>query len=951
MLDLLQLNKIKQCGGRAMNTNNSKRNERFTKEAEKFLGINFPLSYRNFISNRQSCLVDGLKVMGLSTKEVFIDVVEGTEVLRKKSPHLSKNFVPILFIDQLAICLDLSRSNGEDAPLVEIDLASNKPLAEVGMTFSAWLDYHDKWEKRFKKEWSRAKNRQAESAGKNRIQDWSTPIFRVKDYIVGIGAFRFSYKLGCLEVDAFLPLPQPHMKKDEPVKILLSEAFARARDYSGSLNIQFTKDLCEDENGKIMPDAAQKRVPADVPSEVLDLASKYSVNIPNPKRGFIAHEDAVNLWFSLLEFPKQVKERIMELEKTEYLRREILAEVVSLGNWTKEEATWIFLNAPRPEALVMGSDSVEDRISYAESMNCGRAAVIATRLKNAIMAEMNGGFTMEEIEEIKIGLELEPKKDFWFLRCTEKFYFPEFWLFGDTSKKWFEANDPILLLCRPHMPGNKGIEMERLEKYLEILISSKEQVQAKCLVLSNEYTSPYYCKFLDEIKDFVKKAQEKNIQVIFAPTRTDLYMDQEIQGRMYRVKSMTRLPSRQEMKSLQIFEVPEECWNVPGESRDTRAIQNALQSALNFGQQLVKKREVRRYEMEFSLMCEVIEREASQNHPLVAKIDGEESLDFLKALRHKDKDLNGVSFSFVAPAEMPNFLKKIKNENLFSKLKDLKGGIVAVTNNWEYQFIPPKKIESSLRKMFFTIPEDELRAIDANIKKRKEERTYASHWVELDRAHTILRQSLEKGMPFAIASIMGRVRSGVFAETIRDYICKTLETKPVLLSFAYGDGSHGGPFPLFSLPIIERPTDDQFFTYNVGLVSLRHPESDKYVDRSLVRNRDIQSRANSTEQELLAFNKTYECLDELLRYIRGEIGKMDNVSSSLKILLGWKPELKQKIWKGLYLNIFHTSGLESAGVGAYRAVLDILKKYQGEVIIAPKILVPDGQYKKCEEWF
>lgn len=935
-----------------MNIKNSGSEGGFIKRAEKFLGVNFPLSYRNFISNRLSCLIDGFGVIGASTKEVSVDVVEGTEVVRKKRPDIPRNFVAILFINSLAVCLDLSRSNGKDAPLVEIELTSNKLPVEVGMNFSEWLDYHEKWEKCFEKEWNRAKNRQAESEGKNRIQDWSAPIFRVKDYIIGIGAFRYNDSFGCLEADAFLPLPQPHMKKDEPVKILLSEAFARARDYSGSLSIQFARDLRENENGEINVDAEDKRrTPAPVPKEILDLASKYSIKIPNPERGFIAHKDAVNLWFSLLEFPEEVKERIVELENAEYLKREIVAEIVSLGNWTKEEAIWIFLNAPRPEALVMGSDSVEDRTSYAESMNCGRAALIATRLKNAVMAEMNGGFTLEEIEEIKICCEIEPMKDFWFLRCTEKFYFPEFWLFGDVSKKWFEANEPVLLLCRPHIPSSKEIEMGRLEKYLKILVDSKESVQAKCLVLSNEYTSPHYCEFLDEIKNFVKKAQEKNIQIIFAPTRTDLYLDQEIQARMHRVKSMTRLPSRQEIKSLQIFEVPEECWNVPEEFRGKRSIQNASRSALNFAQQLVKKREVRRYEMEFSLMCEVIEREASQNHRLIAEIDEEESLDFLQALRHNEKDLNGISFSFVTPNEMSNFLKKIGNEKLLSKLVNIQGGIVAVVKNWEHQFISPKKIKSSSHKMSFKIPENELKAINANIKKRKENKIYASHWTEIDRAHLILRQSLENSMPFAIASMMGRVRSGVFAETFRDYIHKIPETKPAKLPFAYGDGSHGGPFPLFSLPLVERPKDGQFFTYNVGLVSLRHPESDKYTDRSLVRNRDIQTRVNATEQELLIFNKTYECLDELLRYIRGEIGEKDNPSSSLKILLGWKPELKRKVWKGLCLNIFHTSGLESAGVGAYRAVLEILKKYQGEIIVTPRILVYDGQYKKCEEWF
>lgn len=917
---------------------------------EEALRVKFPTSYRQFLLNRGSAIVDGFNVVGIPTEKVKISVLEATEILRKEKPDLPSNLVVIIPIGSFATCLDLTDKPTEDAPLIEVDLEGNDPPVETDITFSQWLEHHEKWEKRFNRGWTRIGNRQAEARGKT-IQDWSAPIFRVRDYIIGIAAFRFSYKFGCLEADEFLPMPQPHVKEGEPVKVLLSEAFARARDYTGSLSIQFTKDIREGENGEIRTGIEQKRIVAPIPQGIMELAEKCSINLPHPERGFISHEDAINLWFALMEFSKEVEEKIIKLEEAGYLKREIITEVITLGYWTREEVIWVFLNVPRPEALIMGSDLVVDRIPYAESMNYGRAAFLATSLKQAVIAEMNEGFFLEEMEEIKIKCEIEPKKDFWYFWCTDKFHFPEIWLASMNSDQWFEAERPVLLLCRPSMPGNKENEIEGLQKYLEILVNAKDLVQAKCLVLSNEYASPYYCKFLEEMKDFVKRAQEKNIHVIFAPTRTDLYLDQEIQSRMYKTKSLYQLPSRQEVKKLQIFEVPKECWRVPEDSRASRAIQNASQSALIFGQQLVKKRDVRRYEMEFSLMCEVIEREASQNHGMIAEVDGEESRALLDALRHDKKDLKGVSFSFVAPEEMPLFLKKVKNGKLFSRLENVQGGIVVLVRNWEYQFMPPRKIENSFHKTFFTLPEEIKQKIDANIQARKEERKYASHWTEIDRAHAILRHSLEKSAPLAIASLMGRIRSNVFVEMIKEYIYCLPKTLPVEMPIAYGDGSHGGPFVLFTLPIIEKPADNGFFCYNVGLVSLRHQEADKFVDRYFVRNRDIQHRENATEQENLAYRKTYECLDELLKYIRGEITEKDDLSSSLRILLGWKPELKQRRWIGLHLNIFRTTGLESASIGTYRAILDILKKYQGEVIVTPRTMIPNGQYKQCEDWF
>ena len=151
--------------------------------------------------------------------------------------------------------------------------------------------------------------------------------------------------------------------------------------------------------------------------------------------------------------------------------------------------------------------------------------------------------------------------------------------------------------------------------------------------------------------------------------------------------------------------------------------------------------------------------------------------------------------------------------------------------------------------------------------------------------------------------------------------------------------------------MIKIPRDDNFFEYNVGLVSLRHQESDKYLDRSLVRNRDIQNKSNGADQEELAFRKTHDCIDELLRYIKGELAEKDDLSPSLRVLLGCKPELGQHRWQGLNLHIFHTTGLESAGIGAYRAMIEILKKYQGEIVVTPRILVSNVSFKEGEKWF
>jgi len=92
----------------------------------------------------------------LSVKE--LSVLEATEILRQKRPDLPETLVAIIFIKDTAVCLDLSRTTAEDAPLVEVDLENNKPPLDTEQTFTQWLEYHTKWEKRFRRAWTRIKN-------------------------------------------------------------------------------------------------------------------------------------------------------------------------------------------------------------------------------------------------------------------------------------------------------------------------------------------------------------------------------------------------------------------------------------------------------------------------------------------------------------------------------------------------------------------------------------------------------------------------------------------------------------------------------------------------------------------------------------------------------------------------------------------------------------------------
>ena len=928
-------------------------NANIIEEIQFKLELRLPKNYREFLSSEGSTVVDGFSIVGIPTEDVTQSVVEATQVLRVKRPDISIPLVPITFVLPRAVCLDLSRAIKEDAPLVELSLKNRDDPREVGYTFSEWLEYHRKLEKRSRAAWKRIENRRNEARGKT-IQHWSTPIFKVRDYVVALGACRFNFGWGCVEVDEFFPVPQPHVAPEDPVKVLLSELFARGRDYCGCLQLIFTKDEREDEYGELSSqESRSRRKPAPIPQEVIQLAQSCNVHLSRADEGVITHQEGVDLWFNTLDLPPKVRERIEELEKGGYATKEVLTEVVYTNTWSREEMAWAFLNASRPEALLLGSDAFVDRSAYVESLNFGRAALIGTRLRDAVMAEMNQGFSREETEEAKTRCYLEAGENgLWFLRADGEFHLPSGWHRYTQEPKWFSPEKPVLLLCKPFVPHQQQYELARLAGYLQQLLQIQEDVQGKYLVLSNEYISPYYCPYWQEMEKFVRKVQEKGVEVIFAPIRMDIYLDNEVKDRMQQVKKLAKFPSRYEPKKLQIIEIPEQRWEVPEDSRENRAIQNASESASIFAHQLLQKREVKRYGYEFSLMCEVIEREAMQNHRVVTEVEGETARELEEALQ-KEGGLKGAVFSFVRPEEMELLLNKLSNKELINSLKEASGGIAVVVKHWEQEYIPPQeKAVGSFQERFPFSPEWE-RFFTQSIENKKKDKVYASKWGELDRAHKLMKRSLQEGIPFGVASLGGRIRANVFVEMIREYIYSLPGTKQIEMPISYGDGSQGGPFSLFSLPRKERPDSDErkFFRYHMGTVSCRHMEADDHVDRYLIRNRDIQNRETNADQEEVAYRKTYGAIEEMLQFLRGELRTEEELSLGMKILLDLGSPIAKKSWSGLNLHLFHTTGLESAEIGAYRAVLDLLGKYQGELIVTPRILIPSGYYKKGEPWY
>jgi hypothetical protein len=908
---------------------------------EKRLNIKFPDSYRKFIFKEGSAVIDGYQIFGLPTQEVSTSVLEATEILRILRPELPPNLIVISIHQDRALCLNLDRRTKEDCFLIDVSLKKDSDLS-LEQLFGDWIKIHQKQERRFKDAYQKIVTRRKETEKKiksnfgskkgfsPRPQDWHPIVSEVHDYIVGMTATRYNYRYHCLEVDEFYALDHPHYKKGEAIQNLLKIIFIMARDFSGLLDIIFTQEE-RTRRGKLF------RNPRPIPKELVNLAKEYGITFEKPQKGRIFHREGVKLFFALLNLPSHVQERIAKLEEMGYLSREMIAEVINSGIWDREEAIWLFLNAPRAEAVLLGSVIEENRLYYSEAVNYARSALLVTRLKQVIMHQMREGFSPEE--RLGIEINLEPKENFWIMKSEDKFYFPPSWTI-DKTKIWVEAQEPVLLLSRPWITARKEENEAWLKNNIDLLLNKESKAKVRCLLINYEFISEDFNASVKSIKKIVKEAALKRIYILFPNARTPILLDNEIEKRMRRSRSMKKFPLREGPLNLRVFEIQANEWNISSGAeeinRNAVALRNASQDAVTISGYISKKVDIHHYRRQFAFNCEVVERVALCYHKSkrINKIDGKESEEIIKALKgintHHNKRYNTITYSYVRPPEVPEFLSKLKGKSR-DVLSKVNGGIVFVVEPFNKIEVPIANLEISESPS--EIPDIIYHKINARVKEKIAKKEYIKSNKHIEEIHKQIKRSLQTGFPLAVSWI----QPIDIVQTIRDYLeyqerrrwlfwRHRFPAKPAKLRIEYNDGSEGKPFPVFCLRETFRKPKN-LFQHHASLVSLRHMEVDHFAENSIIRNREIQYRDNSAEQEEIAFWKVYYFLETFIKLVRHEV-EVEKVSKTQKIFF--------YLWEKLDLVKKRANGLEPATIGGFRAVVEILKRYRGRIVVVPR---------------
>ena len=773
-----------------------------------------------------------------------------------------------------------------------------------------------------------------------RPQDWHARIFRVADYVVGLTAFRYNYQLGCLEVDAFWSGDLAGYAKGQAIRNLAIAVLSEANSLTGSLLLAFTRDVRESEKTGRIIHGGHGRVNCPVPQELVNFAEENSILLSQAEQGVISHQDGLNIFWAALGWPEHLEAKVGELEKKGYLTRQALASVIYSGIWSLEEAVWIFENAPRPEAVLLGSDLPEDRLYYTDSLAWARSAYMASLLKTKVSSDLAEGLSVEEREESDC--ELEPYGGFWLLKSAKDFTLP--WMAKGSDGVSVKAGEPILILSVPCQTTQEANDLALIKEGFKALKQTESPAKIRCLIVSFEFSDlKYGMKVAEFMKNNSKLMAEKGVYLLFSPYRLDLLND-EVESRMFNARRRRQFPSRKTTLRLQLIEVPEARWQKPD-------LVYSVQDAKSAAYWIEKKVDLRLGRIRFRVNCGCIERIAVQDAgaKFIAVADGQDSKDILAAMASE----SGITAPFVPPDEMPEFAKEV-NGKLGKALRAVKGGLVVLASFEKSE--SPEETETAAKVaevhavtsgFRFSANPDSIDVSSCAIKRPD----------EIARTHRQIQQALRTGEPLAVSYL----RHEVFVEAIREYLFKKGRMDQVNLRIVYNDGGESRPFPLFCLTEQKKP--EGLYQMKVGSISMRHAALDLVTDGYLIQNVMISKRKlSSAEQEDYAFRQTQRFLADFVDLLQHK--RVKEITGEIRFRYLWSLlGLEGKKSRGCELHIFQT-GLIPATVGIYRAVVEFLQLRRGELVVVPRLIGKkadaetqngkesvDAEYLRAAEWF
>jgi hypothetical protein len=482
---------------------------------ESELKLHLPLSYKNFLFEKGSDIAFGLPVLGLPATSDLTSVLGATYLLRFARPELL-NYLVIRLYHERALCLDLSKGNQADAPLVEINIESPESPTIVHNSFEKYLRESEESKKQIEYGLRRIRNFYSNKLVKtythndnsNRIpfkaRDWRIHRCCVHDLIVGLTAFKYSEAFNGIEVDVFLTTDHPEYEEGHGTKALMTLILSDAYRNGTGMEVRFTRyDF-----------GSRRRVADIIPRNLLSTINSYGIKLQKQGEGIISHHESINIFSSLLGIQNEAKSVIKELEIANEATLQGICFLINSRVWTIEQINWLLLNALRVKGITFGRDNPENRTNYSESLSLGRSVLALTKFKEKIEISSD-----DELNEVEVNV----KGEFFNLLSFKPSSIE--WLFDDEIFQ-IGSGELFTVLSRPR---SKWINIR--EQIIEDINAIRSEKNRKVILYSNDVLN-----YADFHLTFSLLNKEPDLNYLIVPFSAE-ELDEEVIGKMKKAKT------------------------------------------------------------------------------------------------------------------------------------------------------------------------------------------------------------------------------------------------------------------------------------------------------------------------------------------------------------------------------------------------------------------------------
>lgn len=479
--------------------------------------IQLPEAYKRFLKEDTKGLINGLPIYGTSSNNHNFTILTAIQALRFARPDLPGSYLVVRFLENQALCLDLSRVRNGDCPLVAIEIDNNDKPTELDISFGKYIEIARQNEAKIDDALRRIGNlfktgeikfyehNSKDNQTPFKARNWRVIRSCVHDYIVGLSAFRHNEQFNGLEVDVFISTDHPDYESGHGIRALTSLLLSDTYRNGTSMEIRFTRYVRN----------IRERVKDPIPNQLVNLFNENGISLSKLKEGIITHLEAADLYAKLIGLNSDDVAKIKEFERQERLSLQGVCYLISSKLWALDEAKWILFNAPRPEGILFGRDVPEDRLKFEESLSFGRAVVAVSKLRNKLENnnEQEGDSTIQIENQL---FHIVPNQ------------FAELDWSVITPKVQINKGEEITVLSRPRrfFPLLNQLVGDDLKP---LLLTSK-QTNKKFLLYSKDFIK------VDKFKELTLEIKKRtNIEILVLPFTTN-ELDDEVNTRMRRAK-------------------------------------------------------------------------------------------------------------------------------------------------------------------------------------------------------------------------------------------------------------------------------------------------------------------------------------------------------------------------------------------------------------------------------